>query len=589
MGCIKLLIKTLTVGFLSLSIFTACTSNKSKIENSISISYASDVKALDPVFAEDFYASEVSSQIFETLYSYHYLKRPLEIIPLVAESLPEVSKDGLTYTIKIKQGILFQDNEAFKDGKGRELVAEDFVYSWKRLMDPANKSQGTWIFDGKVKGFSEWREKMRKGLADYDTPIEGVKATDKYTLQVKLEKPYHQLIYVLAMTYSAPTAKEVVDKYGDEIINHPVGTGPFMLKDWIKSNKIVLVKNPGFREVTYPTEKGDDDSDSLIEDAGKKLPFIDKLVFNIIIEDQPRWLNFMKGNIDMLSIPKDNFDSSISNDKIVDDLSEKGLQLHVNTEPDLTYIALNQKDPILGKSKKLRQAISLAYNTEGSLKKFYNNRGIVAQSIVPPTIDGYDPEYKNTYKIYDLEKAKKLMVEAGYPNGKGLPEFEYSTTSSTTAVQMGEYFKDQVSKLGIKIKIIPSSWPQFTQKIHDAKTQIWGVAWVSDYPDAENFLQLLYGENVSPGPNGSNYVNKDYDKLYKQALLLPPGEKRTKLYYKMRDISAEELPMIPMIHRQGYYLTHGWIENFKRHITISDSYKYMRVNMEKKKQLKPKL
>ena len=589
MGCIKQIITSLTIGLLSISMFTACTSDKKKFENSITIAYGADVKALDPVFAEDYYASQVTSQIFETLFEYHYLKRPLKVQPLLAESMPEVSEDALTYTIKLKKGIYFQDNEAFKEGKGRELTAEDFIYSWKRLLDPANKSQGTWVFDGKVKGVSDWREKMRKGLADYDTPIEGFQATDKYTIQIKLEKPYHQLIYVLAMTYTAPTAKEVVDKYGEEIINHPVGTGPFILKDWIKSNKIVLVKNPNFRDMTYPTEKDEEDPESMLKDAGKKIPFVDKLVFNIITEDQTRWLNFMKGNLDILSIPKDNFDSSIANDQIVTDLADKGLELYVNTEPDLTYIAMNMKDPILGKNKKLRQAIALAYNTEAALKKFYNDRGIIAQSLIPPTIDGYDPSFKNEYKQYDIEKAKKLMVEAGYPNGKGLPEFEFSTSNSSTAVQMGEFFKDQMSQIGINIKIVPNSWPQFTQKIHDAKTQIWGIGWVSDYPDAENFLQLLYGENVSPGPNGSNFVNAEYDKLYKQALLLPSGEKRTKFYHKMRDIASEEMPIVPLVHRQGYYLTHGWIENFKRHITISDNFKYIRVNMEKKKKLKPEL
>lgn len=576
---------------LGLILGSGCTcSKKTEIENSINSELSANVKGLDPAYANDKYSSEVVIQMFDTLYQYHYLKRPLELQPLLAAAQPEVSNNGLTHTIKIKQGAHFHDSEAFPEGKGREIVAEDFIYAWKRIADPRIQSDGFWIFDGKVKGLNEWREKVNNGEADYDTPIEGFQAPDKYTIVINLTRPYYQLQYVLSMAYSAPVPKEAVEKYGKEFINHPVGTGPFVFESWTRGNKIVLLKNPNWHGGTYPTEgEPEDKANGLLEDAGKEIPFADKLVFHEMIEDQTRWLNFMKGNLDIASIPKDNYDSAIADGELRQDFKDLGVSLQKTIEQDLTYIAFNMLDPVLGKNPNLRKAVSLATDTETLIQKFYNGRAVVAEGPIPPDVDGYDKAFDNPYTGHNIERAKEFLAKAGYPEGKGLPTFVYSTTNSSTARQMAEFFKQNMEAVGIKIDIKTMSWPQFTQEMRDKKGQIWGVAWGADYPDAENFLQLLYGGNISPGPNAANYQNKEFDSLYEQASKLPPGAERTAIYQKMRDIFVEDMPWVPQTHRLGYYLYHSWVENYKGHPNISNYHKYLQIDVEEKKEVKAKL
>lgn len=584
----------LIVASVSLSLFafsfSGCTKKAGQSENTLNRALTANLKGMDPIFASDLYTNQVISNIYETLLQYHYLKRPLELEPLLAASMPEVSKDGLTHTFKIKKGVRFQDDEGFPEGKGRELKAQDFIYAWKRLADSRNQSDGFWIFDGKIKGLNEWREKVGKDGVDYDTPVEGLQAPDDQTLVVKLVKPYFQLHYVLAMPYSAPVAREIVEKYDKEFLNHPVGTGPYKLESWTRNSKIELVRNPNWHGGKYPSsgEEGDQ-AKGFLEDAGKDLPFIDKIVFQEIIEDQPRWLNFMRGNLDFTGIPKDNFDSSVKGDTLAEDFQKKGVILDISEEPDVTYTAFNMLDPLLGKNANLRKAISHAMDTNTLLEKFYNGRGISAHSPIPPGIDGYDKDFVNPYKEFSVEKAKEYLKKAGYPDGKGLPVIEFSTTNSTTARQMAEYTQQNLAAIGINLRINATSWPQFTDKIRDKKAQMWGIAWSADYPDAENFLQLLYGKNISPGPNGSNYVNKQFDSLYEQALKLPPGAERTALYNKMKDIFVEDLPWLTSIHRKSYTLVHGWIKNFKTHAIINGETKYIRIDGKKKSELVDKL
>ena len=569
---------------------TSCTKKSSEGENTINAVLRANLKGLDPVYASDTYSNSVVSQIYETLVHYHYLKRPLELAPLLAESLPEVTKDGLTHTFKIRKGVKFHDDPAFPEGKGRDITAQDFIYSWKRLMDPAAASDGAWIFEGRIVGLDKWREKLSKGEGKFEDEIEGITATNDHTLVIKLTKPYYQLHYVLAMGYASVVPKEAVDKYGKEFLNHPVGTGPFKFESWVRNSKVVLVKNPNWSGHTYPTEgEASDEANGLLADAGKKLPFVDKLVFHEIIEDQPAWLKFQKGQLDILGIPKDNFDSAVVNNNLSEDMKKKGMQLEVTVEPDVTYTAFNMLDPLIGKNENLRKAISMAIDTPTSIEKFYNGRAVTAHSPIPPGVDAYDPKFENPYKKFDVEKAKELLAKAGFPDGKNLPALTFSTTNSSTAAQMAEFFKLNMQQIGVEVKIEQSSWPQFTEKIRDKKAQIWGIAWLADYPDAENFLQLLYGKNSSPGPNGSNFKNKEFDDLYEKAALMPPGADRTKVYQRMRDIVVEQSPWVPGVHRLGYRLYHGWLKNYTSHSIVNDTFKYLRVDTKAQGDLKAKL
>ena len=257
-------------------IFAGCTNSCSQkvsdTDSTMNVVLSANVKGLDPIYANDVYSNSIVNNISETLMEYHYLKRPLELKPLLAEGMPEVSADGLTHTFKIKKGVKFHNNEAFENGIGRELKASDFEYSWKRLADPRLQADGFWIFDGKIAGLNEWRDKVSAGEADYDTPVEGITATDDHTLVVKLSKPYFQLHYVLTMSYTSPVAKEVVEKYGKEYLNHPVGTGPYKFSNWVRNNKIELVKNENWHGQTYPTEgaPGDEVSLTISRPGGSK-------------------------------------------------------------------------------------------------------------------------------------------------------------------------------------------------------------------------------------------------------------------------------------------------------------------------------
>lgn len=424
----------------------------------------------------------------------------------------------------------------------------------------------------------------------YDTPVEGFSAPDPHTLVIKLTQPYFQLNYILTMSYSAVVPKEAVAKYGAEFLNHPVGTGPFMFKSWIRGNKVTLVRNPTWHGETYPNEGEPGDQDSgLLADAGKPLPFIDTLTFLEIVEDQPRWLNFMTGATDCSLIPKDNFDSYVEGGKLKPELANKGAQLQIHDDPEIVYIGFNMDDPLLGKNLNLRRALALAYDTNTSLQKFYNNRGVVAHSPIAPGMDGYDPEFKNPNKEFNVSKAKEFLAKAGYPEGKGLPVLEFSDSGGSTGRQMAEYLSQQWEKIGVKVNIVQNTWPQFTDRIRNKKAQIFGLAWGADYPDPQNMFQLFFGPNESPGPNNSNFKNKEFDALYAKALKTPIGPQRTELYKKMRDVFVEHVPWIPTVHRRGYMVSHGWVHNLKRMKVIHGMFKYLRVDIEKKKELKAKL
>ena len=571
--------------------FTGCTKKRNLDDKVLNIAVSAKVKGMDPIYANDAYSNNEVARVYEGLLEYHYLKRPYTLIPNLAEALPTVSKDGLTYTFKIKKGIVFQDDEAFKGGKGRELVAEDFVYSIKRLADPKLQALGWWIIDGKIKGLNEWRKKHAElPKVDYAEVVEGLQATGKYTLQFKLTRPFPQFLYSLAMPFTFVVAREVVEHYGKEFINHPVGTGPFVLPKFNQTNKIIYTKNPSYRDKYYPSDASEEfKGPEFLSDAGKKIPFVEKVIVNIMVEDQPRWLNFQKGNIDYLTIPKDNFDAVVTPSREVSaEFSKKGITLEIRPSLDVTYVAFNHDNKLFS-NVKLRRAMALAYDVNKANELFYNGTALPAQSIVPPGIKGYVPSYKNPYRGRDLEAAKKMLAEAGYPGGKGLPEITYDCPSSTVSRQMGDFFRKNMADIGIKIKVVQNSWPELQNKITKRSVQAYGIAWGADYPDAENFLQLLYGPNRSPGANGSGYNNAEFNQLYKTAAVMQDSPERTALYEKMSRIAAEQVPWVFGVHRQSFIMKHSWLKNYLSSDVGSDRAEYVNIDLEKKKKMVEKL
>jgi oligopeptide transport system substrate-binding protein len=459
---------------------SACTGRKSS-EGVLKLPSTADAKSLDPALADDLYTNEATSLIYEGLLEYEYLKRPHELKPLLAEAMPTISDDGLVYTFKIKKGVMFADSAHFKGGKGREVRAQDFVYSLLRIADPKINSGGYWIFDGKIKGLDAWREKNRAAAqVNYDLPVEGLQALDDHTLQISLSTPYPQLLYVLAMTYSAVVPREVVEHMGNDFGNHPVGTGPYMLERWMRGSRISYVRNPNYHGSTYPTQGEATDDPALLADAGKTLPFMDRVEIHVFVEAQPMWLNFMSGSIDRASIPKDNFETVIDAgaNTLKKEFADRGIALTIHPSPDVTYVALNMLDPFIQKAgPKFRKALALAGNTEDTLRVFYNNRGIPAHSPIPPGLAGYDENFKNPYQRHDIEAAKKLLAEAGYPGGKGVPVLQYEIGQGTEARQMAEDFQRRLANLGIKVQININQFSELLSKIDSKSAMMWGIAW----------------------------------------------------------------------------------------------------------------
>ena len=588
----------ISFAFLLLFSFSSCFSHKSpEPANTIHIYSEGNIKSLDPLYADDDYNSKEVSYAYEGLLHYHYLKRPYVVTPNLAEAMPEVSKDGLTFTVKIKKGVLFQDDPCFKEsqGKGRELTADDFIYSWKRVADPKNASSGWWIFDGKIAGLNEWHDAAEKaGTADYSKAVEGLQAPDRYTLVIKLAHPNAQFMYMLAMTFSFVVPHEAVEAYGKEFISHAVGTGPYRLSEYNPNSKIIWDRNPTFRHEVYPAEGEPGDKEAgLLADAGQPLPRNDRIVTNILTERQTIWLNFMSGKLDITVIPKDNFGDVVMKTEhhkegdatkfedmhqLKPEFKEKGIHLTMVADPDITHNSFNMADPIVGKNKLLRQALSLAYDDNKYIELFYNGRGIPAQGPIPPGLFGYDPNFKNPYRQTNIEKAKEYLARAGYPNGKGLPALEVLSGNSTTDRQSNEFIQQQFAQIGVKLKLSMYSWAEFVTRVKQKQGQIYSWAWLADYPDAENFLQQFYSKNASPGSNDSNYSNPEYDLLYDKLVTTFKDSDRADIIRRMVAIVTEDCPWIFDAHRLRSNLYYPWLKNYKYNAFAPDRAIYYRID-----------
>lgn len=564
-----------------------CSKQNNFDEREINLISPEKISGFDPINASDRYSGNEIGKVYEGLFEFHPLKRPYELMPNLAESLPTVSSDGLTYTIKLRKGVLFHDSQAFPNGKGRELKADDVIYSLKRLADPKLNAKGWWVIDDRLSGLNEWRAKYASADAtNYEESIDGLKKVDDYTVQFKLKKPFPQFLYALAMPYTFIVAKEVVDHHGKEFLNYPVGTGAFILPKFEQTSMITYVRNPTFREKFYPSEGEEgDDKLGLLADAGKKLPLVDKINVHIIVESQPKWLSFQKAKDDLLEVKDVNIPQSINENKeLRPEHKEKGIRLLMKPMLDVTYFAFNHEEPLF-KNKKLRQAMSLAFDRAGYNKMFHENTAFDAMGPVPPGLGGYRKEFKNPYVKYDIELAKKLLAEAGYPGGKGLPKIVVQTRSDTVARQQVEFFEKSMAKIGIDIDLGMNTWPELVNKVTKKQHQMYTMAWGADYPDAENFLGLLYCPNQSPGSNGANYCNADFDAIYKTATIMQDSPERTALYEKLNEMAALDVPWIFGFHRTDIYLAQAWLKNFKHMEFNHTQFQYLNVDLEVKKQL----
>jgi len=536
-------------------------------------------------------ALTIKSQIFEPLYQYHYLKRPYQLVPLLAEAMPEISEDKLTYIIKIKKGVYFQDDECFPNGKGREVKAQDFVFAIKRIANIKNLSQNWSILDDRIVGLDEFREytktcKSRKDV-DYSREIEGLQTPDDYTLVIKLKRPWPQILtYAFSDTATAPVAKEAVDYYGKDIISHPVGTGPFKLKKWHRRSYIELVRNPTFRGEAYPSEGEPGDAEAgYLDDAGKTMPFADKVVWTIIEESQPRWFLFLQGKLDSSGIPKDNWNDVVTeNNNLAPQMKRFNLHLKAFADPTTFFLGFNMQDPILGKNKPLRQAISYAINRGKFIDLFRNGRDIVAHGIIPPLLLSYNPKIKEKgYACYDPDKSRRLLKDAEEIYGGKLPTLKIGIPGTDTFFrQFGQFFKRHLDAVGIDVEIEYMDGPTYWEKLHTRSLQMFASGMGATLPDSQDLLQSFYSKYWAPGSNSFNYSNPEFDKLYEKIAIMFDSPERCRLYQEMEIIVLEDCPAVFLNHRIAYALHHDWYKNFKPNVFTQGLSKYRRIDMKKR-------
>lgn len=635
-------------------------SKEKSASNTLFTSFSLPPKRLDPVISYNENEWAFISQVYEPPLQYNYLQRPYKLEPLTLTKMPtirylnkerqEVSENDdvafSEYRLELREDVMYQNHPAFvKDTKdhllygalseealekietlddfekqdSRQLKAEDYAYAIKRMGVRENHSPildsmqnyivGLEVYTQKLKKVV--KEKKQKGelldLRDYD--IEGVKVVNDTTLLIEIKGKYPQFLYWLSMNFFAPIPWEADLFYQQKglvaknlTLNwFPVGTGPYYLAENNPNKQMRLLKNPHFHDEYYPV------SDS--NDTGKKLPFIDEVIYSLEKESIPLWNKFLQGYYDASSISSEAFDqavqiSSSGSMGLSKEMQEKGISLIGSVQPSIFYLAFNMVDPLVGgysaSAKKLRQAISIAINEEEYISIFMNERGLAAQGVIPPGIFGYEEGEKGTNKVvYDwiggkrvrkpLVFAKKLLAEAGYPKGisektgKPLKLYYDTTATGPDDKALMDWYRKQFDALGIQLVIRATDYNRFQDKVRKGKTQLFSWGWNADYPDPENFLFLLYGANASVDTNGaginsSNYKNLMFDALFEQMKTMKNSPTRMEIIRKMIQISREDAPWVWGVHPKSLVLSHAWYRNVVPNAMANNILKYKRID-----------
>jgi ABC-type transport system substrate-binding protein len=543
-------------------------------------------KSLDPVRGATQYESEVCDQVYETLLQYNYLDDPLRLEPLLLAEMPRIDETGRVYRFRLKKGVRFRDDPCFAGGKGRELVAQDVFYSWKRMADDDNRPNAWWLFERTIRGFDEYRKAQNAAKTfDYDAPVEGMRVLSDHEFEVELTMPVPRFLSVLSMFQTAIVPREAAETYGDGFSNHPVGTGPFELRreeDWQRTKGITLYRNPGYRDERFPSGGGETRDPA----AGQRLPFVDKIEITFFVEDQPMWLEWKAGNLDFVTVPAENFTEAYTKRRqtLKKEWEAQGVQSRPVKLLDFILRGFNMEDPVVGgyteEKKALRRAMHLATDLQEFNDTFYNGINVLYDGPIPPGLDGYPPDGRapKSNRGPNLERARELLAKAGYPNGEGLPEIEYWTDTSANSPEQVELLRRQLEKIGVRLKPRLLDFSQLDQAVKEKRAQMFGFAWGSDYPDGENNLALFYGPNEAPGANSCNYKNPAYDELYREILSMPPSPERTARYEQMRDMVIEDCPYIGSMARTRFYLARPWLKNFRPTETFWNWLKYLDVD-----------
>ncbi len=637
-------------------------------------------KYLDPASSYSTDETPFTYSIYEPLYGYHYLKRPYELIPKTATEIASPryydaqgrelppDADGAqvavsVYDIPIRRGILYQPHPAFaKDASGaplywpmspqdiagryaitdfpetgtRELVADDYVYAFRRLASPRVISPIFGVMAEHVVGMREYGERLKELEARYgDTPpnrrpwldlrehgFEGVEALDSHTLRIRVIGKYPQFRYWLAMTFTAPVPWEAdrfytqpgMSEHGLSLNTWPVGTGPFMLTESIINRRHVLERNPNFRGEPYPCEGEEGDEQAgLLADCGQLTPFIDKAVFHLEKESVPLMGKFIQGYYDIPEVGRGDYGAAMT--VAASDSAEKaalyadhGIQIHTTTEAQIFYLGFNWRDPVVGRgdtpeqqerNRKLRQALSIAFDWEQFIAIFLNDQGTPAHGPVPPGILGHRPLPEGlNHQVYTLEdgrpkrrpldEARRLLAEAGYPDGRdaqtGRPLIlHFDSAGGMGSSPMLDWMRRQLAALNIQLEVRATDYNRFQDKMRNGSAQMFMWGWVADYPDAENFLFLLYGPNAKAGgggENAANYQNDEFDRLFEEMRFLDDGPRKNELVHRMIEIVQRDAPWM-----FGYYPASGgayqaWVGNAKPSQMVRNTLQYYRLAPE---------
>lgn len=624
-------------------------------------------KHLDPVVS---YATDESLfilQIYQPPLGYHFLKRPYELTPLGIESLPEVVfldaqgqeiQEGegeiafTRYTLHLRDDERYQPHPAFAEnsdgeplylfdnaeqGAGYRVItdfeetgsrivhANDYAYQIKRMADPENISPMLSFMAQYIVGMTELSEELSKveregwlNLNDYS--ISGVKVVDARTLTITIKERYPQFVYWLAMHFFSPVAPEVDRFYKNPgfldrnltLDWWPVGSGPFMLVKNDPNTEIVLERNPNFRADYYPSEGAPGDAEmGLLDDAGKRLPFIDRAVYRLEKEVLPLWTKFLQGYYDRSGEVHANTNGVFDQAFVVGPngleaapgLADHGITVTADVKPSLYYYGFNMLDPLVGgyteEKRKLRKALQIAFNTEEYLAIFYKGNGVPANSPIPPGIPGNFPgEEGMNPQVYDwvegglqrksIEYAKQLLVEAGYPNGRDARTGEplkifIDVQSQAISNPMMNWMDRAFSQIGVQVEYRPADWNRTREKLLTGNTQIFSHGWLADYPDPENFLFLLYGPE-SPllckcdGANNANYASEEFDEAFRAMRVLSPGVERDVEVAKMVKLFQDDAVWLFAFTPKEIYLNNAWVHNTKRHGIDKGTLKYIRLD-----------
>ena len=550
----------------------------------------------DPPQVSDQTSVHVNAHIFESPLTYDFLGDPRQLRPQTAAALPEISADARHFVFTIRPGIFFADDPAFK-GRRRELVAEDYVYSIKRFYDPRIKTEHLYQFEGaQILGLSELRREAiaaKRGL-DYDKPVTGLRALDRYRFEIRLAQGDPRFVHVFANAgLTGAMAREVVEAYGDDLAAHPVGTGPFRLKSWRRGSLVVLEKNPGFREQVLDSVAPPDDA--LAQEiarrlAGRRLPLVDEVQVSIIEEEQPRWLAFYGGELDILEMPTNLAPIIVPGGRLAPNLARRGISARTSTGADVKLTFFNCEDAQIGGNTPervaLRRAITLAYDNATELRLVFGNQGMPAQSLLPPASYGYDPLLKSEMSAADLPRARALLDTYGYldRNGDGWREhpdgrpltLRLAGVADRRQRAINELWKKRMDALGVRIEFEAGQFGELIKKALAGQLMMWGYTWSISSPDGDFFLAMAYGPN-SGQSNDARWQLDAYDRLYEHQRSLPDGPERLAAMRRANRMMLAYAPYIAHSHLLRVDLTQQRVKGYRRHPFTRDWWRFVDV------------